>query len=122
MDFCNKSEDATSWEKFHVSISKEELYHEDDPMIDELLQDMTSLEFYNISKSFVRNKPVCFSRIISRIIWLLGFFPLENRSKRRWHAAETSHRIYPRGYGDVETHEVNVFLLFFLSFKISILI
>ena len=51
MDSCNKSEDATSWEKFHVSISKEELYHEDDPMIDELLQDMTSLEFYNISKS-----------------------------------------------------------------------
>lgn len=44
------SEDATSWEKFHVSISKEELYHEDDPMIDELLQDMTSLEFYNISQ------------------------------------------------------------------------
>lgn len=58
MDFCNKSEDATSWEKFHVSISKEELYHEDDPMIDELLQDMTSLEFYNISKSFVGYKPV----------------------------------------------------------------
>ncbi|XP_045035916.1 extracellular serine/threonine protein CG31145 [Daphnia magna] len=44
------SDDATSWEKFHVSISKEELYHEDDPMIDELLQDMATLEFYNISQ------------------------------------------------------------------------
>ncbi len=74
MDFCNKSEDATSWEKFHVSISKEELYHEDDPMIDELLQDMTSLEFYNISKSFVGYKPVCFSRMISWIILLLYFY------------------------------------------------
>lgn len=56
-----KSDDATSWEKFHVSISKEELYHEDDPMIDELLQDMATLEFYNISKSF-------FVSIINRFV------------------------------------------------------
>ena len=46
------SDDATSWEKFHLAISKEELYHEYDANVNDLLQDMTSLEFYNISKSF----------------------------------------------------------------------
>ena len=44
------SDDATSWEKFHLAISKEELYHEDDSNIDDLLQDMTNMEIYNISK------------------------------------------------------------------------
>lgn len=44
------SDDANSWEKFHVAISKEELYRENDSNIDDLLQDMSGLEFYNISK------------------------------------------------------------------------
>ena len=43
--------DATSWDKFHVAISKEELYHENDPVVDALLNDMTRMEFLNISKT-----------------------------------------------------------------------
>lgn len=54
-----KSEDPTSWEKFHLAISKEELYHEDDSNIDDLLLDMSGMEFYNISKSSIHMSQVC---------------------------------------------------------------
>lgn len=61
--------DATSWDKFHVAISKEELYHENDPVVDALLNDMTHMEFLNISKTFSHFQ-LYFMSLTMVLIWI----------------------------------------------------
>jgi len=49
---CNLtlSSDATSWDRFQLAISKEELYRENDVAIETVMKDMSTMEFLNISQ------------------------------------------------------------------------
>lgn len=41
---------ATTLERFQYSISKHELYHKDDPLVDQLLHDMATQKILHVSE------------------------------------------------------------------------
>lgn len=45
---CRKN--STNLERFHASISKRELYHENDPVVDRIIQDMQTLPILHVGE------------------------------------------------------------------------
>lgn len=45
------SKKLTSLEKFHLRISKKEIYPKDDPLVDAIIHDMISLPIQDVGKS-----------------------------------------------------------------------
>lgn len=48
--YLHFSENATNLEKFQLSISKQELYRVDDPVVNALLSDMANLPILHVGK------------------------------------------------------------------------